>query len=123
LDERRRSVHAPDEWFWRGGCISEMRTQMKETSMQTRPEEGSLKELREELDGLRGKIKLKLHLASLDARKEFSELEAKAKELQRELEQTGRRTSRSLLADATALVRSLRGFLDDKLGKPRASPH
>jgi ElaB/YqjD/DUF883 family membrane-anchored ribosome-binding protein len=91
--------------------------------MQTRPEEGSIQELRDELEGLRTKIKMKLHLASLDARKEWTELEAKTKDLQRELRQTGRQTRKALLADATALVRSLRTFMDQKLAKPGASKH
>lgn len=88
--------------------------------MQTNPEEGTLKELREELESLRSSVKTKLHLASLDARKEWVELEAKTKELQKELKQHGRTTRRALLADATALVRRLRSFVEQKLPKPPA---
>jgi ElaB/YqjD/DUF883 family membrane-anchored ribosome-binding protein len=91
--------------------------------MQTRPEEGSIQELRDELEGLRSKIKMKLHLASLDAKKEWAELEGKTKDLQRDLKQTGRQTRKALLAEATSLVRSLRTFLDQKLAKSGARKH
>ena len=83
--------------------------------MQTEPRQGSLDELRDELTNLRSVVKTKLHLASLDARNEFAEIEAKAKQLQLEMKKQSKDTRKALLADATTVVRRLRKFVEEKL--------
>jgi hypothetical protein len=79
------------------------------------PQESPPRDPFAELQRLRDQIRLKIHLASLEARAEFDRLEQRAKDIEAALSRKGARVGDAVRQQAKELVRKLDRFIHRNL--------
>ena len=67
----------------------------------------------EEIRRTADEVELKIHLASMDARDRWQEIEPRVQKLEQQMKEAGHRASRAVMTELEALWQTLQGLRDD----------